>query len=110
MDKAVMLVWSKAALLGVCGITAGMKQAPSRSGPRADTGGIELKAERIEVGSTSPAYTETNCSCSQFTCGGVEYPGCNAVCSGLRHALCSQGSCSGPSGFESATPNACRCE
>jgi hypothetical protein len=110
MDKTVMLVWSKAAILGVCGLMLGMKQAPSRSGPRADGGGIEPSAGRIEADDLSPAYSETNCSCTGFSCGGVEYPPCSAVCSGLKHAFCSQGACSGPYGFESATSNACRCE
>ena len=71
MENGVILVWSKAALLGVCGLTAAMREAPSRSGPPAGTGAIELKAQGIDVGSASPAYTETNCSCSQFTCGGL---------------------------------------
>jgi hypothetical protein len=110
MENAVMLVWSKAAILGACGLVAATRPAPSRSGPRANTAGIELAAQGIDVGSTSPAYTETNCSCSQFTCGGVAVPACSAVCAGPKHAFCSQGACSGPAGFESATPNVCRCE
>jgi hypothetical protein len=101
MEKTVMLVWSAAATLAVCGMTVGMKQAPSRSDPRAET---------IEVDRASPAYTETNCACGGFDCGGVSYPPCNAVCRDPKHASCSQGTCSGPYGFETATPNQCRCE
>jgi hypothetical protein len=110
MENAVMLVWSKAALLGACGIAAAMREAPSRSGPPASTGASELTAEGIDAGSASPAYTETNCSCSQFTCGGLAVPACSSVCTAPKHAFCSQGSCSGPAGFESAIPNVCRCE
>jgi hypothetical protein len=95
MDKAVLLVWSRAAVLGGCVMMLGMKQAPpSHPG----------------TGDLSPAYSETNCACSGFSCGGVEYAPCSSVCSGPKHASCTQGTCSGPYGFESATPNVCKCE
>jgi hypothetical protein len=105
MEKAVILGWSMAAILGVCGMTVGLRQAPW---PPVHFAGTELRAG--DFAAPSPAYTETNCSCSQFTCGSVDYPACNAVCSAPKHAVCSQGTCSGPAGFESASPNACRCE
>ena len=79
-----MLGWSKAAILSVCGMTVGLQQAPW---PPVHRAGTELRAG--DVAAPSPAYTETNCSCSQFTCGGVDYPACSSVCTAPKHACAS---------------------
>jgi len=56
----------------------------------------------------TPAYAAGSCSLAPTVCANDSSPGCETICAGEQHAVCTEGSCS-PAG-NVASQNRCECK